>query len=155
MKGFYYSNNEYVFCTGKSPQGFKNVVFIIWSCANGVWKEGITPSNRLGTKIQDSDVPDDVWNAVAQASNLFQEREAEDDKFLNYVSHVASGLDIATSCAASGFIWDDEPQKHNTKYLPVIVKRNEHAKDTPAWLIQIFAAIVTLIIWTWLFDSWF
>jgi hypothetical protein len=99
---FYQDGDSYIFATGKYPKGFAKVLYITWDGSLDDVRENVQPSDHLGTltKVKAKDVPDEWWNAFAEASKLF---EVRDGQFEEFVAHCAAGTDPITAVAASGW----------------------------------------------------
>lgn len=103
---FYKDNDAYVFATGKYPKGFANVLYITWEGSLDSIHEHVQSADQLKalTKVKAKDVPDNWWNAFAEASKLFEVREFEE-----FVAHCAAGTDPITAVAVSGWAPPSNP----------------------------------------------
>jgi hypothetical protein len=101
---FYKDNDFYIFATGKYPKGFAKVLYITWDGSLDNVRENVQPTDQLAalTKVKAKDVPDEWWNAFAEASKLFEVRDS-DEQFEEFVAHCAAGTDPITAVVASGW----------------------------------------------------
>jgi hypothetical protein len=105
--------DSFILDTGKSPKGFQGVVNIVWT-GNPLREEAMSV-DRLA-RLPGVDDVDDEWYDLLVEKGLMPGREVdaeetaiastrriEDERFADFECHLASGLDIVTSMAGSGW----------------------------------------------------
>lgn len=162
--------DEYLYLTGECPKGFEDALFVAWSGIPAT--ESVEPSDRLkGAKEVEADaVPDDFYESLVLA-DVCEPRETvistepdpepepkpkprrrkpepdpDVDQEAIFDVLLASGLDVPTSMAASGYYWDDEPRRPKPRKKPKVNIRAEVAAAN----LRCVAVIAFVIIMMWL-----
>lgn len=146
---FYQDGDSYIFATGKYPKGFAKVLYIVWEGPLDNIQENVQPVDQLAamTKVKAKDVPDEWWNAFAQASRLVEARE---EQFEEFVAHCAAGIDPITAVAASGWTLPSNPCVEITQPYVDELKELEDAEEPEesiagGWFALFCLAVGTII----------
>ena len=131
MKRIRRNGDKYVLDTGQSPRGFRGVVHIVWT-GTPLREEAMSVERLARLPIVDADDVDDEWYDLLVARKLMPKREVddsdaeettiesarrtEDERFGDFESHMAAGLDIVTSMAGSGWGLVDHAPEANRDF---------------------------------------